>query len=509
MLASILLGALVTSYLLCPIWRVIYNVFLHPLAHFPGPWWAGATSYVEAYFDIMKGGQYFRKIEAMHARYGPIVRVSPEELSIRDAEFYEHIYGSMSARRDLDTANARLNGSPTSVISTLDHEHHRLRRSPLLPFFSKQSVVRLEPFIWSRVNLLVEKLKHAHKTSSVIKAVDAYGALTSDVISHYAYGKTFDYLGNGSDLEFRNDYMQAIAALSFVSPISLHFPLVVAIMKRLPQWLLQILNPNIIRVNELRRRCTDLAMKVLQTTSPGEKDVSEKPGTIFEALLSPSMPPEERTLERMTDEGFIITAAGLETTSRFLTNTTTHLLLNTDCLAKLRAELKTVMPAPGDCPPCSVLENLPYLSAVVAEGLRCETIFMTRFPRKLVEPLAYKDFTIPAGANIGCAPYLQNSNADVFPEPERYRPERWIEARERGENLGKYLATFVKGGRMCLGINLAYTEMYLTIAAIFHNFDLEFVDSGLENITTTRGYFFGFTDNYDWGVKFRVKNVLG
>jgi cytochrome P450 len=54
--------------------------------------------------------------------------------------------------------------------------------------------------------------------------------------------------------------------------------------------------------------------------------------------------------------------------------------------------------------------------------------------------------------NIGCSPYLQNNCAEVFPEPEKFRPERWIEAREQGINLNKYLATFVKGGRMCLGI---------------------------------------------------------
>jgi hypothetical protein len=50
--------------------EVIYNVFFHPLAKFPGPWWAGASYLPELYFDVFKGGQYFKQVEKMHSRYG-------------------------------------------------------------------------------------------------------------------------------------------------------------------------------------------------------------------------------------------------------------------------------------------------------------------------------------------------------------------------------------------------------------------------------------------------------
>ncbi|KAL1607860.1 hypothetical protein SLS60_002798 [Paraconiothyrium brasiliense] len=472
MLAVTLIVASLVTYLLYSLWRLVYNVYFHPLAKFPGPWWAGATSYVEAYFDAVKGGRYFEKIEAMHARYA----------------------------------------APTSVIATTQHDHHRARRNPLLSFFSKQAITRLEPFIWSRVNLLVKKLKQAHEIGQVVEAVDAYGALTTDVISYYAYGETFDYLGRDTDLKFRNDYMHAISGLAFATPIMIHFPLVADCMRRLPEWLLIKMNPGMKSVNDLRRWCSANARMVLQAASSGVKRDSVKPNTIFEALLSDDLPPKEKTLERMTDESFVIIGAGLETTSRYLTNITTHLLLNPNCLARLRAELRVAMASPGDCPPSIVLENLPLTSiaksAVVLEGLRRETIFSNRFTRQPVEPLPYKDFVIPAGTNVGCAPYVQNHIADVFPEPEKFRPERWLEAREQGVNLPKYLATFVKGGRMCLGINLAHAELHMTIAAIFRNFEMELVDSGLEDITMTRGYSFGFTENYGWGVKVRITKVL-
>ncbi|KAF2447649.1 benzoate 4-monooxygenase cytochrome P450 [Karstenula rhodostoma CBS 690.94] len=482
MLAVTLAFASLVSYLLYSIWRLLYNVYFHPLAKFPGPWWAGATSYVEAYFDIAKGGRYFAEIEAMHARYGSIVRITPTELSIRDAEFYENIYGTMNARREIDETLAKMTTSPTSVISTVKHDHHRARRNPLLGFFSKQAITRLEPFISSRVALLVKKLKHAHETGHVIEAIDAYGALTTDVISFYAYGEAFDYLGKDTDLTFKNDYLHAISGLAFTTPLLHHFPFVADCMRHLPEWFLKTINPGMVCINELRSWCSANGLKAIEAAQSDAKNDSVRPETIFEALLSDSLPPEEKTLQRMTDEGFVIIAAGLETTARYLTNITTHLILRPDCLARLRAELKMAMPTLGDCPPSIVLENLPYLSAVVHEGLRCETIFSNRFTRKIVEPLLYKDLLIPAGNHI----------AEVFPEPDKFNPERWIEARERGENLVKYLATF----------------LYMTVAMIFRNLEMELVDSGLEDITMTRGYQFGFTENYKWGTKVKITKVL-
>ena len=70
MLTLIACGILIAIYLSYSAWRLIYNIFFHPLADFPGPWWAGATSYAEAYYDIVKGGRYFKQIELMHAHYG-------------------------------------------------------------------------------------------------------------------------------------------------------------------------------------------------------------------------------------------------------------------------------------------------------------------------------------------------------------------------------------------------------------------------------------------------------
>jgi hypothetical protein len=53
---------------------------------------------------------------------------------------------------------------------------------------------------------------------------------------------------------------------------------------------------------------------------------------------------------------------------------------------------------------------------------------------------------------VGARPWILNNHPDVFPEPKVFRPERWLEAEARGEHLTRYLTTFTKGSRSCLGI---------------------------------------------------------
>jgi hypothetical protein len=64
----------ISTFLICIIvnilWRVIYNLYFHPLSKFPGPKIAAITPLYEYYFDLFKHGMYIWEIEKMHAKYG-------------------------------------------------------------------------------------------------------------------------------------------------------------------------------------------------------------------------------------------------------------------------------------------------------------------------------------------------------------------------------------------------------------------------------------------------------
>ncbi|KAK7953356.1 trichodiene oxygenase [Apiospora saccharicola] len=65
-----------------------YRLFLHPLSRFPGPRLAAVSRWYEAYYDVVQNGQYVFKIAELHKIYGPIIRISPHELHVNDAQLY-------------------------------------------------------------------------------------------------------------------------------------------------------------------------------------------------------------------------------------------------------------------------------------------------------------------------------------------------------------------------------------------------------------------------------------
>ena len=125
-------------------------------------------------------------------------------------------------------------------------------------------------------------------------------------------------------------------------------------------------------------------------------------------------------------------------------------------------------------------------------------------------------------------PYLLNAHPTVFPQSNEFRPERWIEAKTRGEHLEKYPTIFTKGSRACLGIrevrssekvdggigllmcsaSLAYAELYLTVAVLVRNFDMELVGSTIEDAKPYRNFGLAFSRDYGFVVDFRVTGVL-
>jgi len=82
------------------------------------------------------------------------------------------------------------------------------------------------------------------------------------------------------------------------------------------------------------------------------------------------MPASEKSIDRLVQEGQVIVSAGTKTTAWCLSVTTFHLLSNIQVFQKLPAELEGAMPKPSEIPTLASLEQLPYLTACIQEGLR-------------------------------------------------------------------------------------------------------------------------------------------
>jgi cytochrome P450 len=118
--------------------------------------------------------------------------------------------------------------------------------------------------------------------------------------------------------------------------------------------------------------------------------------------------------------------------------------------------------------------TIGYLLNILQEGLRFSTPVRSRLPRVTPESgLTYGKHFIPSGTFISSSPYLMNYKETVFPDPCTYKPERWLlDSPAEIKQLDNCWASFSKGSRGCIGINLAMAEIYITIAAIVRRFEL-------------------------------------
>jgi len=203
--------------------------------------------------------------------------------------------------------------------------------------------------------------------------------------------------------------------------------------------------------------------------------------TIFHELLESNLPPEEKSLERLWQEGQIVVGAGADTTANALTVSTFHLLDNPEKCRKLKAELEIAMPDKYAPARLGVIEKLPYLSAVLLEGLRLSYGVSSRLQRVApTEVLKFHEWAIPPGTPVGMTSVLMHHNESIFPESYSFIPERWADQPDAGRSLERYLVPFSKGSRQCIGINLARAELYLTLATVFRRYDMELFETTRE-----------------------------
>lgn len=82
---------------------IIYRLTLHPLARFPGPELAAVNRWYEFHWDVVHPGKLVFKLQRLHEKHGPIVRITPRELHIQDSDFYDKLYAPRGRKPDKDT----------------------------------------------------------------------------------------------------------------------------------------------------------------------------------------------------------------------------------------------------------------------------------------------------------------------------------------------------------------------------------------------------------------------
>jgi cytochrome P450 len=173
------------------------------------------------------------------------------------------------------------------------------------------------------------------------------------------------------------------------------------------------------------------------------------------------------TRQHIRDELQTFLFAGHETSALAMTWAMYHLHKHPETLSRLRQELKNV---PDD--DAEQLAQLPYLKAVVQETLRLNPI-VTEVIRVLKHPLTLDAYQIPVGYGVASAAAIAHYNAETYPEPNRFRPERFL---ERSFSPFEYMP-FGGGSRRCIGASFAGFEMAIILGTLLKRFQFQLLES--------------------------------
>jgi cytochrome P450 len=195
-----------------------------------------------------------------------------------------------------------------------------------------------------------------------------------------------------------------------------------------------------------------------------QADVTGRPDIL--SLLVRATYEDGRPLEdeALRDELMTMLVAGHETTATALAWSVSHVLGHPDVRARMVDELAGAGPAPLDPQRVTRLE---YLDAVCRETLRLTPI-IPLVGRRLTRPMQIGGTDLPAGVVAAPCIYLAHRRPDRWPEPERFRPERFLETKPTPYEF----LPFGGGVRRCLGMAFALVEMKIVLAEVLSRVEL-------------------------------------
>ncbi|KAK3385593.1 cytochrome P450 [Podospora didyma] len=457
---------------------VIYNIFFHPLARFPGPLLYRATRFPYS-SKLLRGKLPFAMLD-LHRKYGPIVRIAPNELSISDPQAWKDICGHRVGAAAGQEENAkwlpfyRPTAMPPSII-TEDKEGHAMLRRQLAHGFSESAMRAQEPIIGGYLDLLVRRLReHAVDgdrkdavtglpTKRVLDMTAWYNWTTFDIIGDLAFGEAFGSLERAK----YDPWVKAIntnfrvQTLVFASKF-LGLSDLVLVVARAIGTLIGRKDDHVKRTGDMLRR--RMALDV------------ERPDLI-EGLLKKK---DEWSIDfgRLHMNAAVLIVAGSETTATLLSGVTYMLLKHPEALKRVTEEVRSSFQSDDEITLTSV-GNLSYMLACLNEGLRIYPPVAGGLPR--ITPRGGATILgefIPGNTVMTIFQWALYHNEKYWTDPFGFHPERFLNDPKFAHDRFDALQPFSFGPRNCIGRNLAYAEMRLILARILFNFDMHLVDGG-------------------------------
>ncbi|KAJ4362894.1 hypothetical protein N0V83_010011 [Neocucurbitaria cava] len=374
--ATLLLSAALATVIAYTVYTVIYNVYLHPLAKFPGPPFARLTIYWKAYVECIANRSFchlhFAKPNAYHAIYNNKNRWDKEA----------RLYKSFNEDR--------------SSFGFITYAEAKNRKDVLGRSFSPAAIEGAESLCVERTKALCAAFERQSQAARSADMLYAFRCMTMDIITAFSFGKTVDAI-DAPDFK-----APILLAMDASMPVFIRFKysdLYKNMILKCPPKLSKILSPSTAGLVDLQqlllRQINDL------TEDPAKLKSLPHSMTIYHRLLDAEAYRNKTvpSAGSLYEEAQALMFAGADTVGNTLMLGTYHLLQNPAQLQKLKKELLAVWPSlHAHEPKLRDFETLPYLNAVIKESLRLSSGVVSGLLRVVPSTGAViEDVTVPPG----------------------------------------------------------------------------------------------------------------
>ena len=463
---------------------VVYYYLLQPfyfsaLRKVPGPYFY-RVSYLPS-LNAQRVGCWIDTVHKLHQKYGDVVVLSPNEISMNGkSEYIKDIY-VRNFKKGSFYAQFSNFGKPNPFCESSNEKHMQYKKV-LTGMYQKSFIISPNNYplriLQKKVQGLIKNISQGSLSrGDGPRGLDIYlisSCLTFDVILNFE-------LGENQGTNLTDDVTQReLIRLLHIRGSMLFWT------TQAPQFW------NLVASREIKNAAQEVDQWLLNLYANSESSNRDPEGSVLNIIKSKGYQGNQ-AYSFLTDN----ILAGHHTSAVQLTYMCYELSrpVNKHWQDQLRDTLRMTFGLPDSnnemITDVEKLDQVPLLDALLKENLRLHASLPGAFPR--VVDRTYKvdiesggdaePITVPEGTVVSCLPYAMHRRPDIFPSPDSFLPSRWLPSKTNGESTEKskekiltqlrFIMSFGKGIRLCLGMNLATIELKLAIANIYWHFASE------------------------------------
>ncbi|KAI0890857.1 cytochrome P450 [Annulohypoxylon nitens] len=486
-------------YLLIPLFliaRILYIRYASPLREYPGPFLA-SFSRLWKIASTVSERTHLHHIE-LHKKYGPIVRISPNELSFSSPTVARNVLSAGKRFYKTDFYSVFPPPENPDIFTEIREDVHAMKKKVANVPYSMAAMKQLSPFIDDTIDFLVSRLDQFCPDTAIpgfqqaglpgrnpiVNLGDWLHFFAFDVLGEVAFGRSFGFLAAGVDKE---NAIKTIDNSQKYNGIVGQIPEIDCLLRRNPLWRwIPAFNPEnalitrIAREEMRKRRPFEVDRDGKGAGSDGREDLLS---SLIKGHLKDPVKFHEGDIFAVA-HGAIF--AGSDSTASTMQSFFWHALSIPRVYSRLVEEVETAVREGKIHSQGNVqwtdAQNLSYFQACLKESMRMRPAVGVNIARYVPpEGIEIEGRHIPGGTRLALNGWVLHRDKATFGEDaDVYRPERWLEDPEEAKVMERYMFQFGGGAHVCIGRNLALLEINKVIPRLLRDFEFELAYPGRE-----------------------------